>query len=102
MPHSKKLPRFKSREEFATFWDTHDLTDYLDETEKVDQLFVLAPGLAKKIRERSEKKMVALRLAKWQLERARTLAKKNHIPYQSILRQWVERGLLAEMRHSPV
>src|ERR1043165_979355 len=26
-----RIPDFKSREEEAEFWDTHDITDYLDE-----------------------------------------------------------------------
>jgi len=26
-----KIPKFKSDEEAAKFWDTHDSTDYLDE-----------------------------------------------------------------------
>lgn len=30
-----KLPRFKTLDEAAKFWDTHDFEDYLDETEPV-------------------------------------------------------------------
>lgn len=92
----KKLPRFKSRKEFANFWDTHSLADYLEQTKEVDHIFVLAPDLAKRIRERTKKKMVALRLPEWHISRAQTLAKKLHIPYQSIIRRWVEQGILAE------
>lgn len=32
MPH---IPDFKSREEMAEFWDTHDITDYLHELKPV-------------------------------------------------------------------
>jgi predicted DNA binding CopG/RHH family protein len=92
----KKLPKFKSREEFAHFWDTHSLADYLNDTEKVDQIFVLAPQLAKTIKERSKKRMVALRLPEWHITRAKNLAKKLHVPYQSIVRRWVETGIVAE------
>jgi len=31
-----KVPKFRNREEEAAFWDTHSLTDYLDEIESVD------------------------------------------------------------------
>jgi hypothetical protein len=30
-----RIPEFKSREEEAAFWDTHDFTDYLDEMKPV-------------------------------------------------------------------
>jgi len=92
----KKLPRFKSREEFANFFDHHDSTNYLEQTKEVDKLFVLAPELMRRIRDRSKKKLVALRLTEWQIDRARAMAKKLHTPYQSIIRRWVEQGILAE------
>ncbi len=33
---TKKIPKFKTIQEEARFWDTHDVTDYLDELEPVD------------------------------------------------------------------
>lgn len=30
-----RIPEFRSREEEAAFWDTHDVTDYLDELRPV-------------------------------------------------------------------
>jgi predicted HicB family RNase H-like nuclease len=30
-----RIPEFQSREEEAAFWDTHDVTDYLDELRPV-------------------------------------------------------------------
>lgn len=30
MKKMKTIPKFKNREEEAQFWDTHDLTDYVD------------------------------------------------------------------------
>ena len=34
---SKKIPEeFKTYEEAAEFWDTHDSTDYLDELEEIE------------------------------------------------------------------
>ena len=62
MPRSKKIDpipqHFRSVAEAGAFWDTHDLTDYLDQTHevkgKVDVrrrvfLTALEPGLAKKL-----------------------------------------------------
>ena len=34
-PATGKIPSFNSIEEEAEFWDTHDVTDYLDELEVV-------------------------------------------------------------------
>ena len=31
----KRIPKFKSYKEEAKFWDSHDVTDYLDELEPV-------------------------------------------------------------------
>jgi hypothetical protein len=42
--HPSRTPEFCSREEEATFWDTHDVTDYLDELRPVRVSF--APNLS--------------------------------------------------------
>jgi hypothetical protein len=34
--HPTRIPEFKSRAEAAEFWDTHDITDFSDELERVD------------------------------------------------------------------
>ena len=43
MPKNKKnsIPNFKTYEEEAIFWDTHDFTDYLHETTPVKVVFSL-------------------------------------------------------------
>jgi hypothetical protein len=39
-----RIPEFQTREEEAEFWDTHDVTDYLDELRPVR--IRVAPGLS--------------------------------------------------------
>ena len=34
-PATSRIPDFKSREEEAAFWDSHDFTEFLDETRPV-------------------------------------------------------------------
>lgn len=34
-----RIPAFATRQEEAEWWDTHDITDYLDELEPVDVRF---------------------------------------------------------------
>jgi hypothetical protein len=36
IPKTSRIPEFKSREEEAEFWDTHDFTDFLDESWPVE------------------------------------------------------------------
>ena len=36
----KRIPETDSIEELAKFWDTHDLTDFVDEIEEVDEPIV--------------------------------------------------------------
>lgn len=38
---NRKIPIFSSLEEEATFWDTHDVTDYFDEMKDVKVKFSL-------------------------------------------------------------
>ena len=51
--HRKNIPKTDSIKELAHFWDTHDLTDFENELEEVDEpvfelgvqlLVALAPG----------------------------------------------------------
>jgi len=58
---NRKLPHFKTREEEAQFWNTHSMTDYMDELEPADKVFTLATSLAEKIRERAKTRAVSLR-----------------------------------------
>lgn len=96
MIKKKKLPHFKSAEDEAKFWEKHSLTDYLAELEEVADLFVLAPSLAKGIRERAKKRLISIRLANWEIEKSKQIAKRKHVPYQSLMREWIDDGLRKE------
>lgn len=58
-----RIPDFKTYEEEAHFWDTHDITSFEDETEDVDIVFdlkkprdeTLVVRLQKKLKDRLEK-----------------------------------------------
>lgn len=100
MKSKRKLPHFKTREEEAKFWDTHSLTDYLDELEPVDEVFTLAPSLAEKIRERAKTRAISLRLPQWEIDGARRVAKKRGIGYQVLINAWIAEALRREAHHS--
>lgn len=91
-----RLGRLKTEREVHQFWSRRDLAGRLHEMEEVDERIQLDPALAQRIRERTKKKMIALRLELWQLERAKAIAKKRRVPYQHLLRYWISKGLRQE------
>jgi len=56
----KVIPKFKSEEEEARFWDTHSPLDYPGEFDEVKEPFKFAPDLLKKAAERRRKKQRSL------------------------------------------
>ena len=75
-----KIPEFASLEEEADFWDTHDSTDYLDDTTEVDVTFVDA---------RPRKTQISLRLDPQTITRLKTVAARRGVGYQTLIRMWV-------------
>lgn len=73
----KKIPKFKSTDEEIEFWDKNDATDYFNfqNSEKIS-----FPNL------KPSTKMISLRLPEALLERLKTLANRNDVPYQSLIK----------------
>ncbi len=76
----KKISEFKTLQEEANFWDTHDSTDFLDETEAVNVTFVDA---------RPAMKQISLRLDPSVIDQLKSLATSKGIGYQTMIRMWV-------------
>lgn len=91
-----KLPKFKTPAEELRFFETHDMAPYWNQLERVDEMISLAPELARRIQERTKKRMLAIRLEEWQIARAKEIARKKGVPYQQLLRQWISRGIRLE------
>lgn len=89
----RKLPKFRSVEEEVRFFETHSMAPYWSQLENVDQIIELAPHLARRIQERMKKRLVALRLEEWQFQRAKEIARREHIPYQKLMREWISQGI---------
>jgi predicted DNA binding CopG/RHH family protein len=77
----KRIPAFSNDEEAAEFWDTHSFADYIDDTERVDDV-TFAPNCLKL-------KQVCLRLSPPMIERAKQIAASKGIRYQTLLRMWI-------------
>ena len=71
------IPQTDSIQELADFWDTHDLTDFEDELEEVDEpVFELSAQL-----------LVAL--APGELETLNALAQLRGISPENLIREWI-------------
>lgn len=84
----RTIPEFKSEQEEAEFWDTHDSTDYLEQTEAVEVSFVDA---------RPPKKSISLRIDAETIDTLKDVAARKGIGYQTLIRMWVMERLEDEM-----
>lgn len=73
-----RIPEFKSRAEEARFWDSHDITDYLDE---------LKPERVRVARNLSQG--ITIRFDAETLEQLRTRARKKGIGPTTLARMWI-------------
>lgn len=80
-----RIPSFDNVEEEASFWDTHDVTDYLDESQPAE--LTVGPGLAEKL---------TLRLEHEDREALRRRAKRLGIGPSTLARIWLKERLRSE------
>lgn len=75
-----KLPTFTTEQEEAEYWDTHDSTEVLEETEPVAVQFV---------DRRPPKQQLTIRLEPDAIEQIKVVAQRKGIGYQTLIRIWV-------------
>ena len=80
-----KIPIFRSYEEEAKFWDTHNSTEFLDELKPAHMDF-----------SKCTKKLVSMRLPDKQIEALKKIAAKRGIGYLTMIRMWVTDRLREE------
>lgn len=83
-----KIPTFRSEQEEAEFWDTHDSTEFFEDTKEVDTRFS-GP--------RPRKTLISLRLDQETIDGLKALASAQGLGYQTLLRTWVRERLVSEM-----
>lgn len=77
----KEIPEFKTIKEEAAFWDTHDVTDYLDEMDLVSGAY---------LPEAEERKTVmTIRIAPSLKEKVEEVARSYDISTSSLVRMWI-------------
>lgn len=79
----QKIPKFKTEEEIAAFWDTHDFTNYVEDTEPADDVTFEHP----------KRETISIRLGKDQINEIKGLAHKIGLGYTSLIRSWITEKL---------
>ncbi len=86
-----KLPRFRTDEAAAEFFDTHD-------TSELAEALPAVPGPI--IDERRPLKPISLRLPADTIEAAKRVAREKGIAYQTLLRMWITERLGEERKRA--
>lgn len=73
----KPIPKFTNEDEEKAFWSTHSSVDYFDTSRPIKATF---PNLKSSI------KTVSLRLSATMVSDLKSLAQKQHISYQSLIK----------------
>lgn len=81
--NTNKIPQTDSIEELAKFWDTHDVTDFEEELEKVSEPVFDRAGA------------ITLRLQTDEAEAVHQLAKSKGVADAELIREWVREKLHA-------
>ena len=79
-----KLPDFKNEDEVQKFMETTDFSKYLEPS---DLKKISFPNL------KPSKRLISLRVEESLVKKAKQKAEKLHIPYQTLMRQILHKGL---------
>ena len=75
-----KIPKFKTYEEAAKFWDTHEFTEFKDELEDVDIVFEL---------NKPRTESLVLRIQKDIKEKLQKAARSKGLNVSTLARMWL-------------
>ena len=80
----KPIPKFANEDEERQFWEQHDTSDYLDWSQAQQ---VVMPKL------KPTTKTISLRLPQHLLDSIKTAANARDVPYQSLIKVWLQEKL---------
>ena len=81
-----KLPKFKNEDEEREFWYKLDLSEYYDAN---DLERVSFPNLKPTTRS------ISIRIPEYLLNRIKEKANETNIPYQSLIKEYIKKGILS-------
>ncbi|MCW5692423.1 MAG: BrnA antitoxin family protein [Pseudolabrys sp.] len=83
----KPIPKFRSEAAEQKFWETHDSADYVDWSKAQRVRF---PNL------KLSTTTISLRMPQGTLDRIKVAANRRDVPYQSLIKVWLEEKLKEE------
>ncbi len=86
MKKKLKVPKFKSEDKERDFWSKVDLADYFESKDLQSASF---PNL------KPSSRSISIRLPEAMLLRLKEQANELHIPYQSLIKQYIAKGIAA-------
>ena len=93
-----KVPRFRTEAEEAKWWDSHMDVVEANLVEGIKTGAAQRGGPQRVIRERRQSKNITIRVAIADIERARALAAKKGIGYQTLMKMLLKEALDRESR----
>ena len=83
MEKKVKIPEFKTIEEMARFWDSHDITDFEDQlTEVKEPIF-----------QKMKSRIISFKLDSEQYEKLKKIADQKKLNTVSLVNQWVTKQI---------
>lgn len=81
-----KVPKFKNEDEEREFWWKLDLSEYFEPS---DFERVSFPNL------KPTSRPISIRIPEWLLNRVKEKANMINVPYQSLIKQYIHKGVLS-------
>jgi predicted DNA binding CopG/RHH family protein len=92
MSNFKKIPQFKNEDEEREFWATHELADYFDVNKAI--INPVFPKL------KPSTKSITIRVSESLLNSLKTIANKKDVPYQSLVKMFLNEKVKEEYLES--
>ncbi len=86
MKKKLKLPKFKNEDEEREFWARLDLSKYYDASDLDEVSF---PDL------KPTSRSISIRIPEYLLNRLKEQANEINIPYQSLIKEYIKKGVLS-------
>lgn len=97
MKNLKQIPKFRSEDEEADFWATHDSTGYFDISKAI--INPPFPNL------KPSTKTITIRVTQSLLDSLKMIANKKDVPYQSLVKVYLNEKVKEEfgsqVKHAP-
>ena len=84
----KYIPKFKSEQEEAKFWETHSVADYLHDLKESRNIKFPKP----------RKRLISVRMDNSQIKPLKEIAAAKGIGYLTLIRMWIVERLSKERR----